>query len=171
MTGTSSETSRPALETGSDLKHSRLFLRGGAGDNGNGSRRLADDEQVPKHIWWLAGGMSRPPPTGTGLREWKRKDLQRQERERAKRAAKKHGDGAAEANAATGNKFGGLKNLIAAMKEKRRQKKEGRAQGPPKDPTPEHAHGEGDAAPGHGHGGTQMTTISEVSEVTEATSS
>lgn len=59
--------SEPTSQPGNDSISPRLNLRGGAG-----SKRLDDDERVPKVIWYLAGGVGRAP-TGKGLREWKEK--------------------------------------------------------------------------------------------------
>lgn len=53
-------------------------LRGGAG-----TKRLGDDERVPKAIWFLAGGVGRAP-TGKGLREWKEKARKKSEGRRKK---------------------------------------------------------------------------------------
>jgi len=57
----------PTSQPGNGSISPLLNLRGGAG-----SKRLDDDERVPKVIWYLAGGVGRAP-TGKGLREWKEK--------------------------------------------------------------------------------------------------
>ncbi|KAI9801946.1 MAG: hypothetical protein M1825_003001 [Sarcosagium campestre] len=51
---------------------------------------LADDERPSKLLWWLAGGMGKPP-TGSQLRERKRRDSLR--RERAKEEPAGHNGG------------------------------------------------------------------------------
>lgn len=43
-----------------------LRLRGGAS-----TKRLPSNERVPRAVWFLAGGVGKPP-TGRELREWKR---------------------------------------------------------------------------------------------------
>lgn len=45
-----------------------MNIRGGAG-----TRRLADDEHIPRTLWFFAGGVGRPP-TGAEMRDWKRRD-------------------------------------------------------------------------------------------------
>lgn len=46
----------------------RLRLRGGAS-----TKRLPSEERVPRSVWFLAGGLGKPP-TGREMREWKRQD-------------------------------------------------------------------------------------------------
>lgn len=62
-------------------------------------QRLADDEPVPRGLWYFAGGRGKPP-TGARLREWKRTDRKRRS-ERDKEAKGK------------GNKFGPWQRLGA----------------------------------------------------------
>ncbi|MCJ1461923.1 hypothetical protein MMC07_000522 [Pseudocyphellaria aurata] len=59
----------PASFPSSAVTHeTELHLRGGAS-----TKRLASNERVPKAVWYLAGGVGKPP-TGRELREWKRND-------------------------------------------------------------------------------------------------
>ena len=44
--------------------------------------QIEDDERVPRFIWYTAGGMGRPP-TGKGVKEWKRKHEAQKAKEKA----------------------------------------------------------------------------------------
>lgn len=164
----------------------RLHLRGGAVEDGDGIHRVGDDQRVNAGLWYLAGGMGKPP-TGKGLREWKRKDLERKEREKVAREAKKaemlakvKGVGDAVGNVG-GKAKGGFSRLFAGFKKKKVVQPaptpvpvaapvpepaagDGAGAGPlPVAGEGEAGHGEKHAEPGH------TTTATGVTEVTETT--
>ena len=59
---------------------SRQHLRGGFAKRL--TLQIEDDERVPKFIWYTAGGMGRPP-TGKGVKEWKRRHEAQKAKEKA----------------------------------------------------------------------------------------
>ena len=68
-----------------------LRLRGGAdadGGNGRKSKRLGDDEHVPRLIWYFSGGTG-SPPTGKQLRDRRQKEREYVQRKEAEAQAKK----------------------------------------------------------------------------------
>ena len=81
-----------------NLQGGEVSLRGG-GDKDDGAaaaggrRRLGDDERVNRALWFFAGGVGQPP-TGQGLREWKRKDEERKQRQKTEKEARRQGGGA-----------------------------------------------------------------------------
>lgn len=115
----------PNSPASANRRSGRLRLRGGGPFD---VKRLGDDDRVPKHIWWLAGGVGRPP-TGKGLKDWKRKDGERKEREGAKREAARQakaeaaGQGPAAAAGLGGQKLkGGFGKLLGGLKGLKRNK-------------------------------------------------
>lgn len=57
---------RENLPPSAVMHQHELRLRGGAS-----TKRLPSNERVPRAVWFLAGGVGKPP-TGRELREWKR---------------------------------------------------------------------------------------------------
>lgn len=118
---------------------SHLSLRGGAG-----SKRLDDDQRVPRVIWFFAGGVGRAP-TGKGLREWKEK------------ARNNNGDGRKEKVGFWGMIGLGKGRRGKKRKDKNREEKkkgagggEGGAQGDAGDAAPGGSKGGAGTAPGEG---------------------
>jgi len=151
------------LASDTDASSAHLRLRGGGPFD---IKRIGDDDRVPAGLWFLAGGVGQPP-TGKGLRDWKRKDGERREREKVKRAAKKAGGNEGAVPAGEKRK-GGFGRLVARLRGGKKvvQPAPGAGggggvlgQGPEHEPVPPApgpgfgGHGPGFGGPGPGFGG------------------